>query len=63
VGSADGFRDEDVDYASRLNQAGVPTELHVLAGAPHGIRSFAHADITRRWHALIDGWLARTLVT
>ena len=36
VGGADGFRDEDVLYALRLNQAGVPTELHVLPGAPHG---------------------------
>jgi acetyl esterase/lipase len=62
VGTADGFRDEDVDYALRLNQAGVPTELHVLAGAPHGIRSFARTAITRRWLGLVDDWLARTLV-
>ncbi len=32
VGSIDGFRDEDIDYAQRLNQAGVPCELHVIAG-------------------------------
>lgn len=36
VGTVDGFRDEDVDYAVRLNQAGVATELHVYPGAPHG---------------------------
>jgi len=36
VGTVDGFRDEDVDYALRLNQAGVACELHVYPGAPHG---------------------------
>ena len=41
VGSIDGFRDEDVDYALRLNQAGVPCELHVIAGLPHVYRSVA----------------------
>ena len=40
VGGADGFHDEDIDYALRLNQAGVPTELHVLPGAPHGVGMF-----------------------
>ena len=41
VGGADGFRDEDVDYALRLMRAGVPTELHVYAGAYHGWDGFA----------------------
>lgn len=36
VGALDGFSDEDVAYADRLRHAGVPTELHVYPGAPHG---------------------------
>lgn len=36
VGSLDLFLDEDIDYAQRLLQAGVPTELHIYAGGPHG---------------------------
>ncbi len=36
VGSLDVFRDEDITYASRLLAAGIPTELHVYPGAPHG---------------------------
>ena len=40
VGGADGFRDEDIDYALRLGQAGVPTELHVLPG-----RAARRADV------------------
>lgn len=37
VGSLDLFVDECIDYAQRLIQAGVPTDLCVLAGVPHGL--------------------------
>lgn len=36
VGTLDLFHSEDVEYARRLTEAGVPTELHVIAGAYHG---------------------------
>jgi acetyl esterase/lipase len=36
VGALDLFVDEDVEYARRLIDAGVPTELHVIPGAYHG---------------------------
>jgi len=36
VGTLDLFYDEDVAYAQRLNEAGVPCELHVITGAYHG---------------------------
>jgi acetyl esterase/lipase len=35
VGGLDLFRDEDVAYATRLQQCGVPVELHVVPGVPH----------------------------
>ncbi len=41
VGALEVFRDEDADYALRLMRAGVPTELHVYAGAYHGWDGFA----------------------
>lgn len=41
VGSIDLFVDEDIDYARRLIDAGVPTELHVVPGAFHGFDSAA----------------------
>ena len=41
VGELEVFRDEDIDYATRLLQAGVPTELHVYPGAFHGWDAFA----------------------
>jgi acetyl esterase/lipase len=36
VGELEVFRDEGIEYAARLLQAGVPTELHVYPGAFHG---------------------------
>ena len=35
VGALDIFRDEDIEYARRLSDAGIPTELHVYPGVPH----------------------------
>jgi acetyl esterase/lipase len=61
VGGADGFRDEDIEYALRLNQAGVPTELHVLPGAPHGVQFFAGSVIARRWAQTVTQWLEQQL--
>ena len=61
VGAADGFRDEDITYAQRLNQAGVPTELHVYPGAPHGVGIFAQTAVARRYLRDIDDWIGRQL--
>jgi len=36
TGALDLFVDEDIDYARRLNRAGVSVELHVYPGAFHG---------------------------
>ncbi|AEM85836.1 alpha/beta hydrolase [Streptomyces violaceusniger] len=36
TGDLDIFRDEDISYAARLAAAGVPVELHVHLGVPHG---------------------------
>jgi triacylglycerol lipase len=36
VGSLDLFLEEDLEYARRLTRAGVPVELHVVAGGYHG---------------------------
>ena len=49
VGELDMFRDEDIGIARRLNQAGVPCELHVYPGAYHGSEVFApDAELSRR---------------
>jgi acetyl esterase/lipase len=45
VGGVDVFVHENIDYASRLLAAGVPTELHVFPGAPHGFESLAPTSV------------------
>jgi acetyl esterase/lipase len=61
VGAIDGFRDEDVMYAQRLNQAGVPCELHVIAGLPHGYLLVPDATAVGSATRCKDDWLARQL--
>ncbi|MGH9070926.1 MAG: alpha/beta hydrolase fold domain-containing protein, partial [Acidimicrobiales bacterium] len=49
VGDLDIFRDESIAYALGLSRAGVPIELHVHPGAPHGFERFVpDADVARR---------------
>jgi acetyl esterase/lipase len=49
VGVLDILRNEDIGYARRLMQAGVPTELHVIPGLPHGFEVAApNASATKR---------------
>lgn len=55
VGSNDGAHDEAVDYAVRLNRAGVPTELHVYPAAA--------SDVARRSARDRSAWLSRQIQT
>ncbi|MFT4123620.1 MAG: alpha/beta hydrolase [Microbacteriaceae bacterium] len=62
VGSAEMFRDEDVEYASRIWAAGGDCELHVWAGGFHGFDMVAgDAEITRAAKAARTSWLKRKL--
>jgi acetyl esterase/lipase len=49
VGDLDIFRDESMAYAAGLARAGIPVELHVHPGAPHGFeRLVPDAAVARR---------------
>ena len=63
VGAIDGFRDEDVDYSQRLNQAGVACELHVIAGLPHAYLLAPEAASVQHAEQCKDDWLGRQLAT
>jgi acetyl esterase/lipase len=56
VGTVDLFRDEDIAFAQRLMQAGVPCELHINPGSYHASETFApDAALSRRiWAMRVD---------
>jgi acetyl esterase/lipase len=55
VGTLDLFVDEDIEYARRLINAGVPTELQVVPGAYHGFNLIApDAPVSVRFD---QGWI------
>ena len=62
VGGLDLFVEEDIAYASRLNDAGVPTELLVLPGAYHAF-NFANpiARVSKQFDAAFEGALTRAM--
>ncbi|UPZ26835.1 alpha/beta hydrolase [Streptomyces sp. LRE541] len=62
TGSAEVFRDEDTEYATRIWAAGGQAELHVWAGGFHGFDALypqAHISVTAR--RTRTDWLARNL--
>ncbi|WP_432825482.1 alpha/beta hydrolase [Dactylosporangium sp. CA-092794] len=62
VGSAETFRDEAVDYASRIWRAGGSAELHVWPGGFHGFGYLApDAAISRTARAAMVPWLRRVV--
>jgi acetyl esterase/lipase len=57
-----GHVDENIEYAQRLIQAGVPTELHVYPGAFHGFDLFAPSvRVSKQFKADRDNALRRAL--
>ncbi|MCE0767729.1 alpha/beta hydrolase [Pseudonocardia kujensis] len=62
VGSVETFRDEDIDYAARLLQAGVPCELHVWPGGFHGFVGMApDASLSQSASSTRGAWVRRLL--
>ena len=61
VGELDLFLDEDIEYAQRLLQAGVSTELHVYPGAIHGFDSILTASVSKRFREERDSAVRKVL--
>lgn len=62
VGSIDLFVDEDIEYAQRLTNAGVPTELVLLPGMYHAAEYFhRETKIAKRFHDAVDAAVAGAL--
>lgn len=62
VGSAEVFRDETVDYATRIWANGGEAELHVWSGGYHGFSGFSpDAVVSQAARAARDSWWRRIL--
>ncbi|MGW0948189.1 alpha/beta hydrolase [Streptomyces sp. NPDC002623] len=63
TGSAEVFRDEDTDYATRIWAAGGQAELHVWAGGFHGFDAlYPQARISAAARRTRTAWLTRLLL-
>lgn len=63
VGGSEIFRDEAVEYATRLSHAGVPVELHVWPGVFHGFSSLVpHAGVSQSANDTRLAYLSRVLL-
>ena len=64
VGDLDLFHDEDVEYARRLGEAGVPTVLEIVPGAFHGFDAmFTKTNISHKfWQSQADALRAAGIV-
>lgn len=62
VGDLDLFLDENITYARKLTQAGVPTHFHIVPGAFHGFNGFVpEAAVSKAINAEIFAALAKFL--
>jgi acetyl esterase/lipase len=62
VGACDGFFEECVEYSGRLQRAGVPIDLQVYGGAPHGFLGIApKSAVARRATEDLESWLRENL--
>jgi acetyl esterase/lipase len=62
VGDLDLFVNENIEYARRLIQAGIPTELHVYPGAYHGFNGMAmEAAVSQQCNAACTMALEKAL--
>ena len=62
VGTAETFRDEAVEYAQRLSQAGVTVDLHLWGGGFHGFDGMVpQAALSQAAQATRDEFFRRAL--
>ena len=62
VGAAEVFRDEAIDFASRIWAAGGEAELHVWSGGYHGFSGFSpDAIVSQAANAARESWWRRIL--
>ncbi|CAI7667363.1 unnamed protein product [Penicillium pancosmium] len=63
IAGNDPLRDEGIFYAQLLNENGVPTDVHVFPGVPHGFRRYGDklAASSKRWDEVMTNGISWAL--
>ncbi|KAJ5983093.1 hypothetical protein N7481_005192 [Penicillium waksmanii] len=63
IAGNDPLRDEGLFYAQLLNENGVPTDVHVFPGVPHGFRRYGDklAASSKRWDEVMTNGISWAL--
>ncbi|KAK3186816.1 hypothetical protein K4F52_004562 [Lecanicillium sp. MT-2017a] len=61
AGSGEPFRDEDVEFATKLWESGVQADLHIWSGGCHGFDLFFPTEIGDMAIRTRDAWVRRVL--
>src|SRR3984885_4570030 len=61
TGTADFAMGPTLELAKKLNESGIPFELHVLEGMPHDFMKFPELDGMHEGHRLMFGYLSRSV--
>jgi len=62
VAGFDPLRDEGLLFAKRLAEAGVPTDVHVFKGLPHGFRRYGEQlSECQRWDRIVENGIVWAL--
>ncbi|CZR37519.1 uncharacterized protein FPRO_02220 [Fusarium proliferatum ET1] len=55
IAGADPLRDEGLLYGKKLAEAGVPTDIHIFKGLPHGFRRYGdQLSESKRWDRVME---------
>ncbi len=61
IAGVDPLRDEGIAFADRLREAGVPTQLEIYSGVPHGWHNIPLLSKARKYHEDMRVWVDKTL--
>ncbi|OAP61708.1 hypothetical protein AYL99_03911 [Fonsecaea erecta] len=63
ISGLDPLRDEEFAYADRLREAGIPVDIEVFPGLPHGFYTFPQLEATTKYFKKSAAWVKKLLAS